>query len=175
MMFETIFAIRAEHISRLDPNDAVRFTAELLWAEAVRLGLPPTAVSISARVNVPDGGVDASIDVDSPAGSSILRKGRNVIQVKAGDFKPWRKSQIRQELLGKHPPSKDSLGRPIRDCMDTGGQYVLLCTGVDPTPQKRANAINVLRRAFLDCGYKDPRVDVISSSQLIGALSSFTG
>ena len=170
MTFDTIFTVRDEYISRLDPDDAVRFTAELLWAEAARLGLPSTAVSISVRINVPDGGVDASIDVDTPPDSSMLRRGRNVFQIKAGDFKPWQESQIRNELLGKRPVSRDSLGQPVRDCMDAGGQYVLLCTGVDLTPQQRDEAVSILRQAFLDCEYKDPRVEVISHNQLIGAL-----
>ena len=173
MTFDTIFTVRGEHITGLDPDDAVRFTAELLWAEAARLGLPSTAVSISVRIHVPDGGVDASIDVDTPPDNNILGRGRNVVQVKAGDFKPWQENRIRNELLGKGPASKDSLGHPVRDCMDEGGRYVLLCTGVDLTPHQRDNAIRFVRQAFLDCGYKNPRVDVVSHNQLIGAIKPF--
>ena len=173
MTFPTIFTVTGEHIDRLNPDKAIRFTAELLWAEAARVRLPSTAVSISARISVPDGGVDVSIDVDTPPDSGILQMGRNVVQVKTGNFKAWQTSQIRGELLGKGPASKDSLGQPVRDCMDSDGRYVLLCTGVDLTPKQHHEALSALRTVFSDCGYDDPRVELLSHNQLIGALKPF--
>ena len=173
MTFDTIFTVKPEHVARLDLDDAVRFTAEILWAEAARLRLPSTAVSISFRTNVPDGGVDASVDVDVPPEGSVLRSGMNVIQVKAGDFKPWQKGKIGKELFGKEGALRAALGQPIRACMDAGGRYVLLCTGVDLTPQQRDQAMGALRQAFVGCGYTDPRIDVIGQAQLIGVLGPF--
>ena len=131
MILDTVLTVTPADLSRLGPDDAVRFTAELLWAEAARVGLPLTSVNISSRIHVPDGGVDAAVNVDTPPASGILRGGKNVLQVKAGEFKPWQKSQIRRELFGKRPVFRESLGQPARDCMDSDGQYVLLCTGVD--------------------------------------------
>ena len=57
--------------------------------------------------------------------------------------------------------------------MDAGGRYVLLCTGVDLTPEQRDQAIGALRQAFVGCGYTDPRIDVIGQAQLIGVLGPF--
>jgi len=173
MIFDTVFTVRPEHLARLGPDEAVRFTAKIIWAEAARLRLPPTALSISFRIDVPDGGVDASVDVDAVPEGSVLGKGRNVIQVKSGNFKPWQPNQISEELFGDKPPLRCSLGQPVRACMDVGGRYILLCTGVDPTLQQRDDAVEELRRAFVDCGYSGPSVDVIGQAQLIAMLEAF--
>ncbi len=173
MTFTTILTVEPEHLARLNPEEATRLTAEILWAEAARLRLPSTAVSISLRTNVADGGVDASVNVDVPPEGSLLSNGLNVFQVKAGDFKPWQRSQIRGELFGEKPPLRESLGEPVRACMDVDGRYVLLCTGADPTADQRSRAIGELRKALGGCGYSDPRIDVIGQAQLIGVLRPF--
>ena len=173
MILDTVLTVTPADLSRLSPDDAVRFTAELLWAEAARVGLPITSVNISFRIDVPDGGVDAAVNVDTPPASGILRGGKNVLQVKAGNFKPWQESQIRVELFGKGPVSRESLGQPVRDCMDSDGQYVLLCTGVDLTAAQSDKTATLLTDALRACDYENPRVQVLSQNQLIGALKSF--
>ena len=68
MNLDTIFTVNNEHLERLNAPEAVQFLSELLWAEVRRLGLPVTSVNISRRINVPDGGVDATIDSAVPTG-----------------------------------------------------------------------------------------------------------
>lgn len=62
MTLDTIFTVKNEHLGRLNPDEAVRFIAELLWADARRVGLSVTSINISSRTNVPDGGVDPAQD-----------------------------------------------------------------------------------------------------------------
>jgi hypothetical protein len=170
-MFETIFTVKNEHLQRLNADEAVLFFADLLRAETRRLGLPVTSVNISSRTNVPDGGVDAAIDVGVPQGSGLATTGRTVFQVKAGEFKPWQPAVIRDELFGNgDPASRESLGAPVRACMDSGGRYLLVCTGSDLTEQQRAEALGYIQAAFVGCGYVDPCVDVLSQNQLIALL-----
>src|SRR3989442_1087272 len=100
-MTPTIFTVRAEDVARLDSKEAVEFFAELLWAEARRVGIPTSQISVSIRINVPDGGVDASVDPSgiSTIGDSFLTPGLNAFQIKAGTtFRPWQESEIRMEL-----------------------------------------------------------------------------
>lgn len=171
MPLDTIFTVRNEHLLRLSADEAVLFFADLLRAEARRLGLPVTSVNISSRTNVPDGGVDAAIDSPVPAESGLAATGRSVFQLKAGDFKPWQAAVIHDELFGHGAPAtKDSLGAPVRACMDAVGKYVLVCTGADLTEQQRTDSIGHIRAAFTQCGYQDPRVDVLSQNQLIALL-----
>jgi hypothetical protein len=60
---DTIFTARPEHLEHLAPAEAVEVFADLLWAEARRIGLPTTSVNTSTRVTVAGGGIDASIDL----------------------------------------------------------------------------------------------------------------
>ena len=63
-MTYTIFTVTAEQIAALDAARAVELVADLLWAEARRLGFSTTHVHVSTRITVPDGGIDASVDTD---------------------------------------------------------------------------------------------------------------
>ena len=69
----------------------------MIWAEAHRFGIPPSKVTISLRITVPDGGVDAAIDADNvtlPSGG-LFEKGKNSYQIKVGEsFKPQNKAVI---------------------------------------------------------------------------------
>ena len=171
MTFDTIFTVRNEHLQRLNADEAVQFFADLLRAETRRLRLPVTSVNISSRINVPDGGVDAAIHSPVSQDSSLAWPGRTVFQLKSGDFKPTQPAVIRDELFGHGTPaSKDSLGAPVRECMDASGRYVLVCTGNDLTEPERTTAIDHLRTEFSKCEYLDPQVDVVSQNQLIALL-----
>ena len=58
---DNIFTVKNEDFDRLTQNTAVEFFQRLLWAEARRLGIE-ISINASDRVNVPDGGVDATVD-----------------------------------------------------------------------------------------------------------------
>ena len=170
-----IFTVTNEDLDRLDPAEAVRFFRELLWAEARRLGIGLSQINVSSRINVPDGGVDATVDADLPAaGSDIIKPGRTCYQIKSGKaFKPWQKSVIRKELFGSNEVARQPLGEGIRACLDAGGTYVLVCTGIDLVDSEHRDARNHLNEYLRGCGYPNPQVEVWSQNNLIGFLQRF--
>lgn len=170
-----IFTVTNEDLDRLDPAEAVRFFRELLWAEARRLGIGLSQINVSSRVNVPDGGVDATVDADlSTAQSAIIRQEKTCYQIKSGQtFKPWQKSIIMKELFGSNEAARQHLGEGIRACLDAGGTYVLVCTGIDLVDSEHRDALNHLNEYLKGCGYQSPRVEVWSQNHLIGFLQRF--
>src|SRR5690348_4117200 len=112
-MNSTLFTVTPAQLSSLDSTRATNLVASLLWAEARTIGLATTKVSITTRINVADGGVDASIDTSSalnPGWATFIPTGRTIFQIKAGSsFKPWQESEIKNELFGRKPPSRDNL------------------------------------------------------------------
>ena len=173
-MLPSIFTVANEHLGRLEPAPAIRFFSELLWAEARRLGLPATNVSISSRINAPDGGVDASVTSTLPFERRTSRRRRPCYQVKTGDFKPLQEGAIRKELFGQgQPASRDSLSEHLRQCLDKGQRSVLVCTGISLTDEERTTAIGGILAALTDAGYDSPRVGVFSQDQLIGCLAPY--
>jgi hypothetical protein len=91
---QTIFTVQPYDLERLNPQQAVDFFRELLWAEAARIGIGINKINISSHVDVADGGIDASIrDVEDSFDSGLIKAGLNCFQIKAGGaFKPWQES-----------------------------------------------------------------------------------
>jgi hypothetical protein len=83
---QTIFTVQQDDLARLNPQQAVDFFRELLWAEAARIGIGANKINISSHVDVADGGIDASIrDVDGYFESGLIKAGLNYYQIKAGN------------------------------------------------------------------------------------------
>lgn len=62
MNSETIFTVKNEDLGRLGSETAFEFFQKLLWAETRRLGIEISKINVSRRVNVPDGGVNTTVD-----------------------------------------------------------------------------------------------------------------
>jgi len=171
----TIFAVTNGQLAYLAAGAAVELLGDVLRAEARRIGLPPTGISISSWVDVPDGGIDAT--VTAPASivqGTVIAPGRTGFQVKSGTaFQPWQKSSIRRELFGNRPVSRTNLGSSVRACLDADGRYVLVCTGVDLPDAHERQALDHLRTMFVQCGYKCAEVEIWSQNKLIGMLEPF--
>ena len=172
---DNIFTVTNEVLGRLDDRTAVDFFQQLLWAEAPRLGIGLSQINVPSCINVPDGGVDATVNADlSAAGSDIIKPGKNCYQIKSGKaFKPWQKSVIRKELFGEAPPHRENLGKGIRACLDANGTYVLVCTGIDLVDKQHRNVLTHLNEYLKSCGYRKPQVEVWSQNNLIGFLQRF--
>ncbi len=175
MNHDTIFTVRNENLTQLKQNKAVEFFQNLLWAEARRLGVEISKINISTRVNVPDGGVDATVDdIQTETGSGIIKQGKTSYQIKAGvSFKPWQKSVIKKELFGEKTPDRQNLGESIRACLDADGTYVLVCTGIDLVDSQHRNTLKHIDDFLKQCGYLHPKVEVWSQNTLIGFLQVF--
>lgn len=172
---ETIFTVKNEDLARMSPEEAVEFFRELLWAEARRIGISITKILISTRINVPDGGVDATVQGSPPVQASGLAKaGMTSFQIKTGaTFQPWQRAQIKNELFGDNPLHKDNLGREVRRCLDNNGTYFLVCFKQDLTPQEYTDAKGHLDDYLKQAGYDDPHTEVIGQSVIIGFLKVF--
>jgi len=172
---ETIFTVRNEDLARLSPGESVELFRELLWAEGRRTGIPISKVRISTWINVPDGGVDAIIE-DVPAApiSDLARPGLTSFQIKAGAaFSPWQEAEIKRELFGTKPPDKNNLGSAVINCLEHNGAYVLVCFKQDPPPEQCQEAKGHLNKFFKQIGYENPRVELLTQSNIIGVLKTF--
>ena len=62
MNSNTIFTVRNDDLGRLTNTQQLIFFQKLLWAEARRMGIEISEIDVSSRINVPDDGVDATVD-----------------------------------------------------------------------------------------------------------------
>ncbi|HOP33507.1 MAG TPA: hypothetical protein PKU94_09025, partial [Candidatus Hydrothermia bacterium] len=172
---DTIFTVKNDDLARLGPQEAVDIFRELLWAEARRIGIAVDKIRVSSWINVPDGGIDASVEENNTsAQSDIIKPGRTGYQIKTGEsFKPWERAQIKKELFGNKDPIRDNLGSSIRDCLDNDGTYILICFKQDPTEEQHSKAVDFLKGYFAECGYQNPKMEVWGQNNLIGFLSVF--
>lgn len=154
-MTYTIFTVTAEQIAALDAARAVELVADLLWAEARRLGLSTTHVHVSTRITVPDGGIDASVDTtDIDADNwidSFIPDERTSLQIKTGgSFTPWQKSDVKDELFGKRQePSKENLGESVESCLDAKSARSLKGTVCRSATPRGGRSSATDRRALL--------------------------
>jgi hypothetical protein len=172
----TFFTVTNSDLDRLTPQNAVDFFRELLWADARKLGLPVSKVHVSSWINVPDGGVDASVeDVDGTASADVIRAGQTAYQIKAGaSFEPWQTAEIHNELFGKrNPADREHLATRVKECMDKNGTYVLVCFRLDPTQEQRGKALENLRASLRGCGYDNPAVELWGQNNLLGFIQPF--
>lgn len=160
----------------LSAEDAVALFAALLRCCARKHGVPLTSITISMRVDVPDGGIDAEVGMDAPADvQDPVVRGNSFYQIKAGvSATPWRGGWIRRELFGAvRKASKGALGSAVRECMERNGHYILVCFGADLTGNQRRQAIAHLRACLMACGYRRARVDVWGQSQVSGLIEQY--
>ncbi len=173
MNIDTIFTLTNEHLNRLDQNTAVDFFQKLLWAEARRLGIELSKINISRRVNVQDGGIDATVnDTQVPTGSGLIKLGKTCYQIKSGETKP----NIKDELFGSgNDANEQNLKKGIQACFEdeSGGTYVLVCTGIDLVDREHREILTDVMNYLAQCGYQDPKVEVWSQNNLIAFLESF--
>ena len=167
---DTIFTVKNEHLNLLDENTAVDFFQQLLWAEARRIGIPISKINVSSRINVPDGGIDATVDDDQiETGCGIIKPGKTSYQIKAGKAsKPWWESVIKKELL-----NKQNLKEGIQACLNACGTYVLVCTGFDLVDCDYRKALNYIKKHLECCGYSNPKVEVWGQNTLRGFLKMY--
>ncbi|KAF0108436.1 MAG: hypothetical protein FD146_1010 [Anaerolineaceae bacterium] len=168
-MDDNIFTIREEFLRNLDGAEAVKLFQDLIYAETMRVGIPSSKINISLQVNVPDGGIDATVDADiNLSAGGLIESGNNSYQIKTGgDFNPNQKQAIKNELFGKKLPNKENLAPEVLFCLEHKGRYVLVCFGKDLTSAKRKNAIEHIKEFFEACGYPSARVGVWSLNNLI--------
>jgi transcriptional regulator with XRE-family HTH domain len=172
----SVFRIEAANLNRLSAEAAVEAFRDLLWARSAGLGVPITRVSISSDVFTSDGGVDASIlEGDGPPadGDELLTSGTRY-QIKTGDFQPWQRSEVAEELFGRKKPARfENLGVAVQRTLLANKRLVFACFGVDPVDEKLRKAQANLEAAFKACGYPQARVEVWGATQLCGLFQRY--
>lgn len=149
----------------------------ILRAECSYAKLGPAALTISDRLTVADGGIDA--EINSPPKlvvptDCVFRPGLTGFQIKSGtSFKPWTIGAIRSELLD----SKGTLHSELDRLFRRRGCYTLLCTGHDLTPKQRNSArhqiVTVLAKTGLGVGQK--QIEVLGASQVAEFAERYPG
>lgn len=149
-------------------ESAVNLIRGILRAECRYSGLSPSVLTISSRLTVADGGIDAEINTPASAiipTDCLFMSGLTGFQIKSGtSFKPWTASAIQAELLN----SKGELFSEVERLAQQSGRYTLICTGHDLTPEQRNEARDHIARVFSErghAGYED-RIEILGARQI---------
>ncbi len=150
---------------------------KILKAESAYARINPAVITISNRLTVADGGIDA--EVDAPPNAQIpadcfFPAGLTGFQLKSGtSFKPWTKGSIRGELIN----SVGKLFPEVARLIEKRGRYVVICTGHDLTPQQRNDACERIVSVLESAGVADysSLVDVLGASQLSNFAERYPG
>jgi hypothetical protein len=162
-------------LEALGDHRAVLVFRELLWAQARRKGAPINGIHISEKTDVADGGIDAVVDAGLLHGADELLRPGTSFQIKAGaTCKPWTKGWIKKELFGPKPVARENLAPRVRACMEQERRYVLVCFGVDLTPDDQLPRARLVISSILrECGFYSPHVEVWGQSHVIGLLRPY--
>ncbi|MFZ6648468.1 hypothetical protein ACO0LO_22280 [Undibacterium sp. TJN25] len=164
-------------VTALTPERAVLVVRAILRAECGYAKLTPAALTISTRLTIADGGIDA--EVKPPVGSTIptdciFQDGATGFQIKSGTaFKPWTVSSVRSELVN----SKGQLHSEVERIVRRGGRYTLLCTGHDLTPEQRNDSISQIASILDEMGFPgyEEKIQVFGASQLAEFAERYPG
>lgn len=173
MVLDTIFTVKNEHLERLNPEEAVEFFRELLWAEASFLGLGKNLINVPSAIYTADGGIDAEVrNVPGGKRQGIIKSGLTRYQVKTGDFNLSQDKYIDDILF--QPKSKELKPR-VKSCLDQKGIFVIVLFGWDnpETADDQLKKKLIDKLAVVDDGYKDASIEVWRQNNLIGFLKDF--
>ena len=178
-MTYTIFTVTAEQIAALDAARAIELVANLYGPKLDALGFSTTHVHVSTRITVPDGGIDASVDTtDIDADNwidSFIPDERTSLQIKTGGtFKPWQKSDLKDELFGKkNDASKENLGESVRTCLDAKGVSWVVCTGAESNRRRATAGRRAPQGVLRTVRSPDAEFEVWGPALSIGLLKPF--
>jgi hypothetical protein len=169
--------VPVESVISLSPEQAITMFRMLFRSECQFAKLGPDALTISGRIAVADGGIDAQ--VDAPAGAHIpsdclFKAGLNGFQIKSGTaFKPWTIAAMRSELIN----GAGALNDEVRRLTNARGRYIVLCTGHDLTARQRNDARSNIIKVLVEAGVSgyDGLVDVLGASQIAEYTERYPG
>jgi hypothetical protein len=153
-------------ITQLSAEGALNLLRNVFRAECRYSKLSPSVLTLSEKLSVADGGIDAQLDINQEIPTdSLCQKGLTGFQLKSGtSFKPWTPSSVNAELVN----SKGLLFSEVERLLKLNGRYVVICTGYDLTPEQRNDSKNIIAKVFEEQGYSDREVliDVLGAGQL---------
>jgi hypothetical protein len=170
---EGLTSIEKEQIGALGTQGSVEFFGDLLFAEARRLGISPE-IRISSRTNVPDGGIDASVNHLGTPVSDLVKSGYSGYQIKSGTTFKLTEAKLKEELFGQGKSvAKENLGASVIHCLDANGNLTFVCFGLDPVESEINTAVGLIKGWLQACGYQNPTVHIFGQSTLKGFLEPF--
>ncbi len=165
-----ILDVKLHDLNRLTPEEAVHLFARLLWATAVRLGIPLAAVDIPFKIYAPDGGIDARIDTSVVIpDNDLIAEGGSWYQIKSGAFSISGENDVKKLLCA----TDGALKPRVKACLDSGGCFFAVLFGDDPTDAQDARQAIIKYLAHHSSQYTNPRIRVLKQNQIIGCLQPF--
>ena len=117
----TPFEITSEHVSALRAREFSVLVGKLLSAEAQESDIPLDGIHVSYETSAPDGGEDARIEWrDGPPRTGFLPSSLCQFQLKTGEISPAK--------AGKEVLDSRKLKPMIREVLEKGGFYIMLCS-----------------------------------------------
>ncbi len=173
----SLFEVPISSVMSLTAENSVSVLRAVLRGECGYARLNPSALTLSSRITVADGGVDALVDasaVESVPVDCIFGSGLTGFQIKSGaSFKPWTRSSIRAELIN----SEGRIFPEVADLVRNDGTYVVVCTGHDLTPEQRRKSKSEILGALNGASVpaKDCQVEVLGASQVVDFVERYPG
>ncbi len=169
--------IQIASVTALTSERAVVVMRAILRSECGYAKLSPTVLTISSRLTIADGGIDA--EINAPHGpmfppDCIFQPGLTGFQIKSGTtFKPWTPSAIRGELLD----SKGQLCSEVERLIRRRGRYTLFCTGHDLTPEQRNDSRCQIATVLAEMGFGEYEelIEVLGASQIAEFAERYPG
>ena len=162
----SLINITITSITSLSAEAALILVRSILRAECRYSKLSPSVLTLSERLTVADGGIDAQVSTDQEIPiDCIFQTGLTGFQLKSGtSFKPWTESSIKGELIN----SKGKLFSEVERLLKHDARYMVVCTGHDLTPQQRSDSKLVITKIFDSQGYvgRENLIEVLGAGQL---------
>ena len=115
------FHVKPNQLTVMSSTVQITLIERLLVAEASVYGISLNSIHVSSNPNTPDAGEDAHIAwVTKPDHTRFLPSNNCVFQLKARPFRP---SDLRKEIV-----AKGKIKDRVREVLEKGGTYLMLCT-----------------------------------------------
>lgn len=162
------FTLTEAEMAAINAIEGVEWFREILLTEAHQCGVPLQNVNISTVINIPDGGIDACVNNDTPNHSQFFPNGYTGFQIKVGSSWTGAKSELRNELI------KDNNLKPkIRECMERDGTYVLVFFNKDQNIRQDNDVKNDLIEIFKEFGFSNPKVQFWHKDHIKGYFEKY--
>jgi len=164
-------------VCALSSARAVFVMRAILRSECGYAKVSPVVLTISGRLTIADGGIDAEVNVPPELAlptDCIFQRGLTGFQIKSGTaFKPWTPSGIRGELLD----SEGNLYSEVERLVSRRGRYMLLCTGHDLTPEQRNDSRHQIAAVLAEVGFEayEGLIEVLGASQIAEFAERYPG
>ena len=173
-MLPNSFTVDKSDLQKLNEEDGVKFIANILWSESVRLNVPKSDILVTFDIRVPDKGIDVQVNTTLDEVGDLIRDRTSYYQIKSGKFPPQQESSIKKELFGDSVEANiNHLKGKMKECFDKDGSYTLTCVTESLTADQITRSEQNLTKFLNQCGYENPKVKVIGCEQIIGILQSY--